>query len=288
MSNHTDEPLTVADLAHPQHGVARLAERLRPHLGPHWQIQVERGAFGIELYTDHGLRLAMRYTTADGQHQVAVTPVATGSHYLATLTMNLFLLPSQMAARLKTELIPEYRRRVAKDREAQLREDAERGARRGYLKAVAQRLGSDWRVAQTAYGLRVDRSRKGAHIFGEIGSTEKGDLYLDLHNLTPELVEHIVDGIAAQMDIHEPECSGSARKRPKRLSYLLELMVAHGYRIDKLDREHEKLFGTPLFKMDLGTYPGQPLVDFLLERQWALDKAIRVLELERERGGEHV
>lgn len=271
-----DQPLTVADLVQPRHVLVALAERLTPHLGPEWHTRTEFGAVAVMLHTDDGLRLVMRYNY-EGEHQVTFTATTPGGEPLTTLTTNLFLLPSQMSARIKGEMLPEYRRRMLKEREAKARKEADLNARRGHAKAIAERLGDDWRVAQTAYGPCAERNRKRSRIFGQIHFSDEGRLYLDLHNLTPELIEHIVDGIADQMKLHETH-NLARGKRPKRLSHLLHLMVAAGYRIDVLDHEHEQLFGTPLFKMDLGTYPGMPLVPFLFERQWALDTALRALE----------
>jgi hypothetical protein len=272
-----DEPLTVADLARAQHGVAALAERLAPHLGPEWRARIEHQTLTIALHTEDGLRLALRYDDTGGMHQVAVTAIAPNGGTLRRFTMNLFLLPSQMGARIRSEMLPEYRRRMTKEREAEARKNAEVDARRGHAEAIAARLGSDWRAAEGSYGPRVERPRKQTRIFGEISFSDSGRLHLDLHNLTPELIEHIVDGIAEQMKLHE-NGSVARGKRPKRLSQLLHLMVAAGYRIDVLADEHKKLFGDHLFKMDMRTSPGMPLVPFLFERQWALDTALRALE----------
>lgn len=272
-----DQPLTVADLPRAERGVAALAERLAPHLGPEWRARIEHRTNTIVLRTDDGLRLTLRYANNSGEHQVEVTATAPNGSALRTFTMNLFLLPSQMGARIRGEMLPEYRRRMAKERDAEARKNAEAKARRGHAEAIAVRLGSDWRVSEGTYGPRVERGQKRSQVFGQIHFSDDGRLYLDLHNLTPELIEHIVDGIAKQMKLHE---SGSVArgKRPKRMSHLLHLMVAAGYRIDVLDHEHEKLFGKHLFKMDMRTSPGMPLVPFLFDRQWALDTALRALE----------
>jgi len=272
-----DQPLTVADLPRAEHGVAALAERLAPHIGPEWRARIETRTLTIMLRTDDGLRLALRYANNGDEHQVVVTATALDGGALRTLTMNLFLLPSQMGARIRREMLPGYQRLMRKEREAEARKNAEAKARLGHAEAIAARLGSDWRAAEGTYGPRVERDRKQTRVFGEINFSDNGRLHLDLHNLTPELIEHIVDGIADQMKLHETQ-NVARGKRPKRLSHLLHLMVAAGYRIDVLDHEHKKLFGEHLFKMDMRTSPGMPLVPFLFDRQWALDTALRTLE----------
>lgn len=280
-----DQPLTVADLARPGHGIPALAERIAPHLGPRWHARIERRSAAVMLSTDDGLELRLYYSRISDAHEMAVTAHGPGGWSLVPVTMSLFALPSRLASQITTEVLPGYRRQIDRDRDAKARKEAAQQAQRGHAQAVADRLGTDWEVREGTYSVRVERPRKKARVFGEIHWSRKdGSMYVDLHNLPAELVEHLVDGIEAHMRRHEIDESAALRKRPKRLNYLLELMVAAGYRIDKLGPEHEALFGRPMFKMGLRVAPGDDLVSYVLERQDRLDRAIRVLETRPEEG----
>jgi hypothetical protein len=269
--------LTVADAAVQGRRVRELAERIIPHLGKGWQIPT---ASGVALEGPRDERIWLSHIrTSDGTHLLQITPATPGGRVGDTATIGLFTLPSQIADLIRTEVLPELRRRLDRARAADTRRRAEEQARRGHAQAVADRLGADWAVHEDTYSVRVERPKKKARIFGNINWSRKdGSMYLDLHNLPAELVEHLVDGIEAHMSRHEIDGQAALRKRPKRLNYLLELMVAAGYRIDKLEREHEALFGKPMFNMDLRAAPGDDLVSYVLERQDRLDRAIRVLE----------
>jgi len=278
-----DRPLTIEDATALGHGMHQLAQRVAAHLGSSWEVCPEYKPVAMVLRADGDRRLRMRYVHQEDQHLVQVFTLDLNAKPITDTMLNLFQLPSQMAAHLKEHVLPGYRRRLDRLRDDRDRARAYRSAHRGHAQSVADRLGEGWEVASTLGSVRATRPARGRTIFGEINWWVDGHISIELCNVTPEVIEHLIDGIQEQMRLHEANRIPWGN-RPKRLNYLLELMVAAGYRIDKLGREHEELFGKPMFKMDLRAAPGDDLVSYVLERQDRLDRAIRVLETRPEEG----
>lgn len=272
-----DQPLNIEDVAAPGYGLYQLAQRLAPHLGSSWEVRPERQPLAMMLHADDDRRLRMRYVHQEERHLVQVFTLDLNGKPITDSTLNLFQLPSHMAAHLKEHVLPGYRRRLDRLRHDKEQARVQRDAIRGHAQSVADRLGNEWQVANGLGGVRTERSARGRRVFGEINWWVDGNISIELGHVTPELVERIVNGIQAHIRLHETKRIPLG-KRPKRLNYLLELMVAAGYRIDELHLEHQKLFGAHLFKMDNHAGVGYPLVQYLFERPTAIDTAIRILE----------
>jgi hypothetical protein len=272
-----DQPLTIIDAMSPTHGMFTVANRVAAHLGPSWEVRIEHQPLAMVLHDNSGRRLRMHYDYKNEQHLVALFALDHHGKAVLDARMNLFQLPSHMAAHLKEHVLPKYRRHLDRMQHEQDWAKAQREAQRGHAAAVAERLGGEWQVANNLGGLRVERAARGRRVFGEINWWVDGHLSIELGHMTPELVEHLIDGLAEHLHRHETNRTPLG-KRPKRLNYLLELMVAAGYRIDKLGLEHQKLFGDHLFKMDNHAGVGYPLVQYLFERPGTIDTAIRTLE----------
>lgn len=272
-----DQPLNIIDATSPNHGMFTMAKRLAAHLGPSWDVRVERQPMAMVLHDNADRRLRLHYDYKDEQHLVVLFTLDLNGKAIRETRMNLFQLPSQMAAHLQEHVLPKYRRHLDRMRHDQDWTKAQREAQRSHAKAVAERLGGEWQVANSLGSIRVEREARGRRVFGEINWWVDGHLSIELGHMTPELVEHLVDGLTEHLRRHETNRIPLG-KRPKRLNYLLELMAGAGYRIDKLDLEHQKLFGDHLFKMDHRAGVGYPLVQYLLERPSVLDTAIRTLE----------
>jgi hypothetical protein len=278
-----DRPLNIEDATSLSQGIPQLAQRLAAHLGSSWEVCPEYKPLAMVLRADGDRRLRMRYVHKEEQHLVQLFTLDLNAKPIYDITMNLFQLPSHMAAHLKEHVLPNYRRRLDRLRHDREHAHALRGAHRGHAQSVADRLGNEWQVVPSLGSVRVEQPARGHRIFGEINWWTDGHISIELGRLTPELIEHIVDGIQEQVRLHERNRIAWG-KRPKRLNYLLELMIGAGYRIDKLGPEHEELFGKPMFKMGLRVAPGDDLVSYVLERQDRLDRAIRVLETRPEEG----
>jgi len=272
-----DHPLNIEDVTAPGYGLYQLAQRLASHLGSSWEVRPERQPLAMVLDSGDNRRLRMRYLYQEEQHLVQLCTLDLNGKPTTDTTMNLFQLPSQMAAHLKEHVLPGYRRFLDLLLDHKERARVQRGARRGHAESVADRLGEGWQVENSLASVRAERPARGRRIFGEINWGGDGRISIELSNVTPELVEHLVNGIQEHVRLHETNPIPLG-KRPKRLNYLLELMVAAGYRIDELGLEHQKLFGAHLFKMDNHAGVGYPLVKYLFERPGTIDTAIRILE----------
>lgn len=274
-----DRPITAADIGGPERVLELLGDRLAQHLGSGWCL---RSGAAVWLIGPEHEQLRLQLDARDG-YRLLVSPVLpSGTVRDLVREYSLFLRPSQLAEQIRTAILAPYRRRLRSDRDKAAQAERERAARAGHASAVAERLGDDWTVSEDRHVVKAERARKRTRVHGTFGWAHDGHLYLHLHNVTPELIERVADAVVDHMGRHEIAGSPSLRKRPKRLTYLLELMVSAGYRIDQLRHEHEDLFGRPLFTMDLGTYPGMPLLDYLFERYDAIDRAISYLTKDRD------
>lgn len=282
MNAPDNRPLTLADAAVPGHGIPALAGRIAAHLPDGWSASTTEGRGPVLLGPDQEQLRLLHGWGHQGEHLLVVSPAMPDKATVtATERINLYLLPSQAAKIIQDRVLPAYRRLLRQSREAQARNEAHDAARLRHAQAVADRLGEDWAITGGPQGIDVERAAKKARVYGRFHWSPDGRMSLDLRNVPPEVVEYVLGGVVDHMRRHESD-SPAQGKRPKRLSYLLQLMVAAGYRIDQLGPEHEQLFGSPLFKMDNRAAPGHDLVDYLLERPGSIDRAIAKLERRQE------
>lgn len=275
MSAPDDQPLTVADTVQRGYGIDMLAERIAAHLGEGWSASADTS----RLVGPEGATVRLAHAWGDDHtHLLGIYPDLPGPMSALGERVNLYLLPSQLARLIETAVLPGYRQALREARDAQSRTEAEAAARRGHAEAIAARLGADWAAVEGTYSVAAERPRKRSRVYGSFHWNHDGRMYLELRNATPELFEGIADLVGAHMDRHEVDGAAWLPRRPKRLNYLLELMVAAGYRIDTLGEEHKHLFGAYLFKMDMRSAPGDDLVGYLFHHPDAIDRAIRELE----------
>ena len=212
-----DRPLTLADVHERYHGLELLAARVALYLGEDWTATVD--LFKVML---HGpARELVRFNHGWGNDNTRLLLVTAympiDSKGGATTfgnrhQLNLFMLPSQIAAIIETEILPEYRQQLAIE---QARLDADQRtvqARRAVLARMAARLDECWSLVDDTYGPKVVCTRKNKRIFGEFAySTPRGKhhpisgMRLSLYNLPPEAVAKIVDVIAGHINDTDKE-----------------------------------------------------------------------------------
>jgi hypothetical protein len=207
-----DRPLTLPDMHERYHGVELLAARVALYLGEGWTATVDlfkvmlNGPAGEMLRLNHGwgndnTRLLM--VTA----YMPIDSAGGATTFGRRRQLNLFLLPSQIAAVIETEILPEYQQQLAAER---ARLDAEQRtvqARRAALAKMAARLDERWSLVDDTYGPKVVCTRKTKRIFGEFAYSIPrgkrhpiGGMRLSLYNLPPEAVAKIVDVIAGHIN----------------------------------------------------------------------------------------
>lgn len=278
MTTPANRPLTVVDAQAPGHGLPALAERIAAHLPEGWHASTTEGRGPVLLGPGQERLRLLHGWGNQGQRLLVVSPAmpdkatVTASEYL-----NLYLLPSQAARIIQDRVLPPYRRVLRRSLDAQARSEAHQAARLRHAQAVADRLGEDWDLAEGPQGISVARSEQRTRVYGRFHWSPEGRLSLDLRNLPTEAVEHALAGVLDHLRRHETGRPVQG-KRPQRLDYLLQLMVAAGYRIDKLSPEHKELFDPHLFKMDNRAVDGQSLVDYLLTHPGSIDRAIATFE----------
>lgn len=207
-----DRPLTLSDMQERYHGVELLAARVALYLGEGWTATVD--LFKVMLKGPGGEMLRfMHGWGSDNTRLLMITaymPIDSkgGSNSFGRRrVLNLFMLPSQIAAVVETEILPEYRQQLAA---VQARLDGEQRdvqARRAVLGRMVARLDERWSLVDDTYGPKVVCTRKNKRIFGEFAySTPRGKhrpvggMRLSLYNLPPEAVAKIVDVIAGHIN----------------------------------------------------------------------------------------
>lgn len=198
-----DRPLTLSDLHTNHEGVELLAERLAPHLGEGWYATVD--LFKVMLRGPGGeiLRLNPHFGPQQ-QHLLRIRPYLSDGEGLTVCgsasQLSLFRLPSQIAAAINNEILPEYRKRLAA---VQAQIDAEQrvtDAQRATLTKMAARLGDRWDLVEDTYGPKVKCTRKTKRVWGDVqfNTIAKGQhgMFLHLRNLPPAVAAQIVDIVA--------------------------------------------------------------------------------------------
>lgn len=200
-----DRPLTLPDLHSQYDGVELLAARVALHLGEGWSATVD--LFKVMLHGPNGelVRLTPGWGQRD-ERRLMITPYTPidgkggVTSYGRPRQLNLFLLPSQIAAILKEEILPEYREHLAVQQAQANAAQRTADFQRAILHHMAARLGERWDVVDETYGPKVRCTRKTKRVWGDVqfNTIAKGQhgMFLHLRNLPPTVAAQIVDIVA--------------------------------------------------------------------------------------------
>jgi hypothetical protein len=209
MTTPDDHPLNLNDVHERYNGAELLAERVAPHLGEGWTAHVD--LFKVMLHGPGGEVLRFNSGWArDDKRMLSMTPYAPVdsdggvTHFGHPRRLNLFLLPSQIAAVIEEDILPAYRKRLAVEQARIAAIQRIEEAQRVTLAKMAARLGDRWDVVEKTYGLKVVCTRKTKRVWGDISfntiAKQQHGMFLHLRNVPPAVMAQIVDVIAGHIN----------------------------------------------------------------------------------------
>lgn len=204
-----DRPLTIADI---EDGVETfvLADRVITHLGPGWEARRMLAHDAMLMGPDGMKFLLTPYGGTDyDPHQMWIgTYTLSGRPRHVEDAINIFTLPSQIAAHLTSKLIPETRKRHEAARRQQAKVGALVEARKAFIQRIAERL--DWNSSSfkchsrdpypslsARVGRRRSREAPPVRLEGHVSYADNGTMTVAFAGIPEVLADQIVDLVAA-------------------------------------------------------------------------------------------
>lgn len=288
-----DQPLTPAEIRQHSTPNQHLARKIAAHLGDGWEgTGATDGSLRGFLTGPAGETLSTYATPTRGTWKTVIRgvhppdlpehPDHPAGFHRHSIDLPLETPPSQVAARITTDLLPAYRAHLSEARGHSARIDTDNARLKERADVLAARLGPGWDVKahpdlladEPRSYFTVARAFQQKQIFGTF-TVRHGTqtTQANLCNLTTDPLDTIVEAVVH----HQRTDEYRWRRWPKHIRTALLLMHEAGYSIDRIGPVHTHLFGKHLFKMDSHVGRGSSVVDYLRERPDAVEQVIRML-----------